>query len=252
MDTTRKSGLDDIVSFMTSQHENIAREDAERLLKEWIAVITETLPEKEQVEVPGFGLFSFYPIRENETVEQIEKEVDPVTRYYRVGFTPTETLKNGVNSFFAHFEPSLLGEGVTFDALPEVITGQSGSEVDDTNQIEIIVTTKPDRPTIAAEPVEKAPEITNVLSLSLQHSSPQQDSFSGVTDADNQDLTAASHQPSSPEQTPVIPASLRPERVRKRNRSNTIWIPILGGAAIILAGLFFFSATTQKSGRDNL
>lgn len=37
MDTTRKSGLDDIVSFMTSQHENIAREDAERLLKEWIA-----------------------------------------------------------------------------------------------------------------------------------------------------------------------------------------------------------------------
>lgn len=251
MDTTRKSGLDDIVSFMTSQHENIAREDAERLLKEWIAVITDTLPEKEQVEVPGFGLFSFSPIRENDTVEQMEKGVDPVTRYYRVGFTPAETLKNGVNSFFAHFEPSLLSEGVTFDALPEVITGESGDEVDDTNQIEIIVTTKPDLPTIAAEPVEEAPEITNVLSLSLQHASPKPNSYSGAVESIRQIQTPKSHRPTSPEQTPVT-RSLQPERVRKRSKSTTIWIPILGGAAIILAGLFFFNAATEKSGRDNL
>lgn len=250
MDTTRKSGLDDIVSFMTTKNEHIAGDDAKRLLKEWIAVITDTLPEKEQVEVPGFGLFSFFPIREDDTVEQMEKGVDPVTRYYRVGFTPVDTLKNGVNSFFAHFEPSLLGEGVTFDALPEVITGESGDEVDDTNQIEIIITTKPDLQAIATDSVEEIPEITNVLSLSLQHSSPKPDVYSGAVESIQQIQTPKSHQPTSPEETPV-PGSLQPERVRKRSKSTTIWIPILGGAAIILAGLFFFNATTGKSGRGN-
>jgi len=250
MDTTKKNGPDDIVSCMTSKNEKITKEEAGRLLKEWIAVVSDSLSEKEQLEVQGFGLFRISQIRENDTTEQLETGIDAVTRFYRIDFTPAERLKNGVNSFFAHFEPSLLNEGVTFDALPEVITGESGSDVNDANQIEIIVTTKPDLTTVAAEPMEELPGITNVLTLSLQHTSPRLDSYSRVDESKRQIQTTESHQPTSSEKGRV-PTSRHPDGVRKRSKSTAIWIPILGGAAIILAGLFFFNTTTGKSGRTN-
>ncbi|MBK5195726.1 MAG: HU family DNA-binding protein [Proteiniphilum sp.] len=310
MERTERTGINEIASLLSAKNEQITKEDATLFLKKWIAVINDSLVAKKQVEVTGFGTFSFSQIRESETNEQIEAGNEEVSYFYKIGFTPDETLRNSVNIFFSNFEPSLLSEGVTFDALPEVIAGETGEEEYIFNHIQKMVslprqqiteteipqaeitteevrteesiteeiaekesediseemipvkseagieapepdsqsetvtsdipdeapkpeshseTVASDKPVEATEPeesIESVPHISNILSESLQHLSPE--------------AQQVSHKPG------------HHERVRKRRKSTTIWIPILGGAAIILAGLFFFRETHGKSGSDSL
>ena len=246
MERMERIGLNDIVSILTAKNEKFTKEDAAEFLKEWIAVIADSLADDKQVEVTGFGTFIFSQIREGETNELIEAGNEEVPYYYRIGFTPHETLRNSVNIFFSNFEPSLLSEGVTFDALPEVIATEAGEEEYIFNHIKKMVSLPRQQipePEIQAagitaaedmnpedtidpdEAPEPVPPVTNILSESLQSLSPE---------------PRLSHR------------TTHHERVRKRRKTTTIWVPILGGMAIILAGLFFFRETHGKSGSDNL
>ncbi len=55
----------------------------------------------------------------------------------------------------------------------------------------------------------------------------------------------------APDIGPVPVTSLRPGRRVKRNRKSTIMIPILGGAIIALASLFFFKGVSGEETRSN-
>jgi len=246
MERTERTGINEIASLLSAKNEQITKEDALLFLKEWIAVINDSLVEKKQVEVTGFGTFNFSQIRESETKEQIEAGNEKVPYYYRIGFTPHETLRNSINIFFSNFEPSLLSEGVTFDALSEVIAGETEEEEYIFNHIKKMVSlprqqipepeiqvagitaaedTNPEDTIDPEEALEPVPPVSNILSESLQHLAPE---------------PRLSHR------------TTHHERVRKRKKPTTIWVPILGGMAIILAGLFFFRETHGKSGSDNL
>jgi hypothetical protein len=169
-----------------------------------------------------------------------------VPYYYRIGFTPDETLRNSVNIFFSNFEPSLLSEGVTFDTLPEVIAGETGEEEYIFNHIQKMVSLPRQQ---IPEPETQAAEITAAEDTNPEDTIDPEESLESVSPLTN--ILSESLRHLSPEPR-LSDRTTHHERVRKRKKPTTIWIPILGGMAIILAGLFFFREVHGKSGRDSL
>jgi nucleoid DNA-binding protein len=344
MDRTERTGISEIASILSTKNEKTTKEDATLFLKKWIDVIFDSLADKKQVEVNGFGTFGFSQIRERETAEQIEAGKEEVAYYYKVGFTPHDTLKNSVNIFFSNFEPSLLNEGVTFDALPEVIAGEEDVEeyiynhmqkmvslpkrqigatetpaaefpVAETQAVEIpsaetpetelretetpeaIIpeAETPEAETLEAEtPEAELRETETPAAEILSEEIPEPEILAAEEAATAETSTEETNQPVNtivPDKTiekeniidaegtveqkeevkhasplsNVLSESLRHlspepqlsdtsifrERVRKRGKQHRVWIPILGGMAIIVAALFFFGET-HGSSRSNL
>ena len=84
---------------------------------------------------------------------------------------------------------------------------------------------EPEASTEPEQAVEPLPPLSNILSESLQHLSPE---------------PQVSH------------ATTHRERGRRRRRQHSVWVPVLGGMAIIVAALFFFRDTPGKSGSNPL
>ena len=309
-----RTGINEIASLLSAKNEKITKEEATLFLKEWIAVISDTLAEKKAVEVTGFGTFSFSPIRERETATQIEAGSEEVPYFYKIGFTPHASLKNSVNIFFSNFEPSLLSEGVTFDAIPEVIAGEEGEEEYIYNHLQKMVSfPKPPVPAatkeepaitaeettaeeIAAEEItseeiaaeEIAAEEITTEEITAEEITAEEIATEEITaeeikaeEITTEEITAeisenmiepeASTEPEqaveplpplsnilseslqhlSPEPQ-VSHATTHRERGRRRRRQHSVWVPVLGGMAIIVAALFFFRDTPGKSGSNPL
>lgn len=260
MDRTERTGINEIASIVSTKHEKIAKEDASLFLKRWIDVISDLLAMKKQMEVNGFGTFDFSQVRERETTEQIEAGNEEVAYYYKIGFTPHETLRNSVNIFFSNFEPSLLNEGVTFDNLPEVIAGEKHAEEYIYNHLQKMVS-HPNRligetEILAAEeiPETEIPETeeTQVVEtpvIETPTAEPSETVFPPTdipsTETRSNVLSESLHQLSA--EPAFSDISTFRQRVRKRAKRHPVWVPILGGMAIIVAALFFFRETHEKN-----
>ena len=319
-----RTGINEIASLLSAKNEKITKEEATLFLKEWIAVISDTLAEKKAVEVTGFGTFSFSPIRERETATQIEAGSEEVPYFYKIGFTPHASLKNSVNIFFSNFEPSLLSEGVTFDAIPEVIAGEEGEEEYIYNHLQKMVSfPKPPVPAATKEEPAITAEETTAEETTAEETTAEEIAAEEITSEEiaaeeiaaeeitteeitaeeitaeeiateeitaeeikaeeitTEEITAeisenmiepeASTEPEqaveplpplsnilseslqhlSPEPQ-VSHATTHRERGRRRRRQHSVWVPVLGGMAIIVAALFFFRDTPGKSGSNPL
>ena len=53
--------------------------------------------------------------------------------------------------------------------------------------------------------------------------------------------------PTSLDTAPTVPDTAPP--IKQRSSNSRIWVPLIGGVAIILAALFFFNGTTEKKGK---
>ncbi len=201
--------LDRIVSLLMKNHPDISADDAGQFLEEWIALIRESLLREDAVDTPHFGTFHCKPIGENKPTPPSADSGE--TAFFRIDFTPSDSLQKRVNTYFAHFEPTLLNEGVSFGELPVVKQGEGKKD----ELSENIVTRKRGMPmvehtsaTLPEPPLEETP---NPLAASLQH-------------------------------LPDKSVRKTVERSRRRQtskKSSSIWIPIIGGMAIVIAGLFF-------------
>lgn len=220
MDRFETVGPDEIASLLATNRKEITREDAQRFIEEWIAIITDVVAEKGKLEVNDFGTFSLAQCREEETNASIAAGESEVPCFYRVDFTPHDTLRKSVNSSFIHFEPSLLNEGVTFGDLPEVEEGKTDETVSEINRIKFMMV----NPT--------------ALNPATVGSNPLSESLNQLTHESEPPQPPAVHQPTPP----------RSGKLRRRRERSRLWIPILGGAAIIVAGLFFFNTTERQSG----
>lgn len=139
------------------------------------------------------------------------------------GFTPDEALYNEVNSSFSQFEPTRLNEDAHFPGIPEIVAGNFEEETDTADLPDTVVSSvssvSSDLPGLSDLPEESvtgdAPE---VLHEKIQH--------------------------------PVFPPGSRSRsrsrrELRSNKRTSSVWIPIAGGVAIVVASLFFF-----KGNRD--
>lgn len=127
-----------------------------------------------------------------------------------VDFTIDEALYKEMNSSFSPFEPTLLGEGVSFPDIPEFVDEEeSENDVLDApaTQVEIYEPEEPEEKE-SIEQVETAP----------------------VSEAIVSDLE---------ENSTESPPHFHREPITRKRRSP-VWIPIAGGIAIVVASLFFF------------
>lgn len=123
-----------------------------------------------------------------------------------VGFIPDDTLYHEVNSSFSHFEPTLLNEGVQFPDIQEVIIEE---ELEDRS---------PEPLSIEVEPIEDEP-------ILLQEA----------------------EEPVVSEKPEHSPPRFRSRRGKKNNKKvASVWIPIVGGVAIVVAVLFFFKGEENR------
>lgn len=113
-----------------------------QLLHEWLQLIRESQLRKEEAETKPFGTFYFLPkpgfpkydLSERNLHEQDGnaapggKDRESAVRHFRMKFTPLESFQKRVNNYFAHFEPSLLNEGVDFGELITVTMGTEQGE----------------------------------------------------------------------------------------------------------------------------
>ena len=250
MDRTERTGINEIASILSAKNEKITQEEATLFLKSWIHVITDALVEKRQVEVNGFGTFDFSQVRERETAAQIEAGNEEVAYYYKIGFTPHETLRNSVNIFFSNFEPSLLNEGVTFDTLPEVVAGEKDAEEYIYNHIQKMIPLHKPQVGEIAIPAAVEIQVVEIPVIDTPAAERSETVFPPTdipsTETRSNVLSESLHH-ISPQPTLTDTSTFR-QRVRKRGRKHPVWVPILGGMAIIVAALFFFRETHGKNG----
>lgn len=137
------------------------------------------------------------------------------------GFTPDEALYNEVNSSFSQFEPTLLNEDAHFPGIPEIVAGNFEEETDTADLPDTVVSSvSSDLPGLSDLPEESvAGDAPEVLHEKIQH----------------------------PVFPPVSRSRSRSRReLRSNKRTSSVWIPIAGGVAIVVASLFFFKGNRDR------
>lgn len=141
------------------------------------------------------------------------------------GFTPDETLYNEVNSSFSQFEPTPLNEGVQFPGIPEIVVGEQETEDE-----------------IPESSLSR--EEQNVLPEEISHPEPEVET--PFVPKESQRIVASvevTEPDKNPEQSPPRYRSHR--GLRNNKRTSSVWIPIAGGIAIVVASLFFFKGDNK-------
>ncbi|MDD2327654.1 MAG: HU family DNA-binding protein [bacterium] len=195
---------DRIAALLKKRLPEISTDDAARLIIEWCGLVRKSLLQEETVESLPFGRFDCKPVTVGDPA--IAAVEEGAAGYFRITFTPSVGLQRSVNTLFAHFEPTLLNEGVTFDELSTVTLGAVGDAAPDGNLIARALSDEKGE-LLEEEPLEK-PSLEEPL-------------------------------PDEPSPLPVgFP--LRRKPAYRRRKKPSLWLPVIGGVAIVVAGLFFF------------
>ena len=236
MENKDKMDLAHIVSLLRKKHPEIGEEDAGRLLSEWITLVRESILREESIEIPHVGTFQCKSLSETGGDE----------KRFLIDFTPSDKLRRGANSYFAHFEPTLLNEGVTFNELPVVKMGEEQLVESNDNllvrplatptvQIAEQVSATEALPEVKVTPGPVEPDVPKELSEPVDPDPPQKN----VT---NELAESLRQQPDTTRQRVVE----RSRKVKRGQKRSSIWVPIIGGVAIVVAGLFFFNRDTTE------
>ena len=237
-----------LVSLLRKKHPEISDEDAGRLQSEWLTLVSESILREESIEIPHIGTFQCKPLSEASHDEE----------RFLITFNPSALLRRGVNSYFAHFEPTLLNEGITFDELVVVKMGEENIATDNDNVIvresvtpALHTAEQESLPESLPEPEEAPaaelpePEEAPTPPASEQPLETAQPDEPGppLVSAPNPLFQSLRHLPDEATRQRVVDRGSRTKRGRK---SSSVWVPIIGGVAIVVAGLFFFNRDTTE------
>lgn len=106
--------MKDIIDMLASQYD-IPKNDAEKFIVELFNVIESGLTTDESVTIEDFGTFKLTLIQERESMDVNTIEKTTIPSHRRISFIPDQTLESLVNKPFAHFETTLLNDGIVFE-----------------------------------------------------------------------------------------------------------------------------------------
>lgn len=161
-------------------------------------------------------------------------------------FTPDEALYIEVNSSFAQFEPTPLNEGVQFPGIPEIVVGEQETE-DETPALPLLQ----EEQDVLPEEISRAEPEPEVEEVEIE----TETETTELTYPQDEEILLSEDMPQSePEEVerPVVPKKQSPPRSRSRRglrtnkRTSSVWIPISGGIAIVVASLFFFKGDRDR------
>ncbi len=107
------------LTLLLTERADISRQQAEAFLKKFFTAIPEILSKENLLEIKNLGTFTLTKISDEDDAKAAKEENDN-TLYFKLRFSPAETLKNSTNKPFLYFEKILLNEGVSFEELTVV------------------------------------------------------------------------------------------------------------------------------------
>ena len=107
------------------------KKDSELFIREFISIVSETLPNDKIVKVKGLGSFKVITVEQRESVDVNTGERIIIPSHSRISFVPEKELKERINKPFACFETVELGDGVSFSDEGQPVEKESAAAVED-------------------------------------------------------------------------------------------------------------------------
>lgn len=111
---SEKLTLQDLTDLL-AEKQGMTKKDAELFLRGLFDVITETIEQKDSVRIRDFGTFKLVLVNSRKSVDVNTGEDIEIPAHYKLSFAPDKSLRDLLNTPFAHFESVLLEDGVSFD-----------------------------------------------------------------------------------------------------------------------------------------
>ena len=132
---------------------DLDRKTAEKFVKEFFALIEESLEKNKLVKIKGLGTFKLVDVDSRESVNINTGERFVIEGYSKISFTPDSSIRDIINKPFAHFETVPLNEGVVLDdTITEIGKDDLSDEILDVPFIET-----PEAVVVIEEVVENVP-----------------------------------------------------------------------------------------------
>lgn len=96
-----------------------SKEETERFLREFVAVVSEHVFIDKVVKIKGLGAFKIITVEKRESIHVNTGERIEIPDHYKFSFVPDKELKDIVNKPFSFFETTEINEGVQFPDLTE-------------------------------------------------------------------------------------------------------------------------------------
>ena len=153
---------------------DLDRKTAEKFVKEFFALIEESLEKNKLVKIKGLGTFKLVDVDSRESVNINTGERFVIEGYSKISFTPDSSIRDIINKPFAHFETVPLNEGVVLDdTITEIGKDDLSDEILDAPFIEtpeevvVIEEVVENVPVESVEPLNQ-PELTETLVVETQ------------------------------------------------------------------------------------
>lgn len=121
-----KVTLQDLAVELAKRHQ-LEGADAESFIKMFFTLIEDGLAADKYVKIKGLGAFKLTEVDSRESIDVNTGKRIEIQSYTKVSFTPDAAMKNLINRPFSHFEPVILNEGTTMEAME---AGLQPEEVD--------------------------------------------------------------------------------------------------------------------------
>ncbi|MDE6560119.1 MAG: HU family DNA-binding protein [Muribaculaceae bacterium] len=121
------------LASLLAEHSGRSKRFSEDFLREFFALISETLEAQESVKIKGLGTFSLSRVEPRRSVDVTTGEPMEIDGHIKVVFTPSKELAEAVNSPFEAFTAIEISDDVDIDQLftPEEIQVQNDNENED-------------------------------------------------------------------------------------------------------------------------
>ena len=117
------------------------RKMSEKFVKEFFALIEESLEKNKLVKIKGLGTFKLVDVDSRESVNINTGERFVIEGYSKISFVPDSSIRDIINKPFAHFETVPLNEGVVIeDTITEIDKEDLSDEVLDIPAVETAAT----------------------------------------------------------------------------------------------------------------
>lgn len=157
-----KVTLQDLAVELAKRHQ-LEGADAESFIKMFFTLIEDGLAADKYVKIKGLGAFKLTEVDSRESIDVNTGKRIEIQSYTKVSFTPDAAMKNLINRPFSHFEPVILNEGTTMEAMeaglqPEEADMEDADESEATGEdIEVAEVTEDTEQTSVAEEEQSEP-----------------------------------------------------------------------------------------------
>lgn len=114
-----KKNISDLVDAIIAVRPD-ERENAEQFVREFFNLLRTALLRERFVKVRGFGTFKLVDVSPRESINVNTGERIEIGGHYKVTFTPDTSMRDAVNSPFAHLQAFVINEGTNLDDMMRI------------------------------------------------------------------------------------------------------------------------------------